>query len=102
MTLHIPIRLLLFVVYTAALLGGSAAISYGIIQTVEGPQGEQGPQGERGESADWGLCHQALFDHTFALTKAVEQGVGPELRAELEDILTVYAEHCDDPEFNLQ
>ncbi len=49
MTLHIPIRLLLFVVYTAALLGGSAAISYGIIQTVEGPQGE------RGESADWGL-----------------------------------------------
>src|SRR3972149_6503398 len=83
MTIRIPLRAVLFIVYTAALLGGAAGVAFAVTQTTEGPRGEQGPQGPRGEQGPQGPqgitqddreCHIALVELSAAVLQRVAEG----------------------------
>ena len=108
MTLHIPLRLVLFVLYTVALLGGSAGIAVGITQTVEGPRGEQGEPGPRGLAGPAGVagqddstaCHIAIRDYSEILAETITialQGVASlptSLQEKLDNVNADFARNC--------
>ena len=100
MTIHIPVKLLLFVLYTCAVLGGAFGISYAVFEwrhddplavivqpvatTTSGVS-----------SIDASLCHDALADLTLALGELLSSNaLGPALKASVSDIELAIDQHC--------
>ena len=111
MTIRIPLRVVLFILYTAALLGGAAGVAFAVTQTAEGPRGEQGepgPQGPTGpagpqgasETGDSRACHNALVTMITATLEAMTlgaQGVGslpPSLARDIEEAEASFNSYC--------
>ena len=80
MTIRIPLRAVLFILYTAALLGGAAGVAFAVTQTTEGPRGEQGRQGPQGLQGPQGItqddreCHLALAELSAVELLAASEG----------------------------
>jgi len=73
MTIRIPLRAVLFILYTAALLGGAAGVAFAVTQTTEGPRGEQGPPGPRGLQGPQGITQDDLRAFVWLKPKIVCQ-----------------------------
>ena len=100
MTIRIPLRAVLFIVYTAALLGGAAGVAFAVTQTTEGPRGEQGPPGPRGLQGPQGItqddreCHIALVELTTLVMQAVAEGGSSALARESTTVLERINRSC--------
>ena len=102
MTIRVPLRVVLFILYTAALLGGAAGVAFAVTQTAEGPRGEQGEPGPRGPSgpvgssgADSTQCHGALTGFImFVNDKFAGNIAGAVLEREAKDVLTRISTDC--------
>lgn len=117
MTIRIPLRVLLFVLYTGAILGGAFGISYAVFEwrdddadsdgalTLESLDKRIDALGDRidsvrtaagaATSVDSSSCHNALKSMIFAVTEALAtQSLGPALEKDIREADTAFNQHC--------
>lgn len=100
MTIRIPLRAVLFILYTAALLGGAAGVAFAVTQTAEGPRGQQGPPGPQGFQGPQGIkqddteCHAALAELSFVAMQLAAEGGSTALGRQGTDALERIGRSC--------
>lgn len=119
MTIHIPVKFLLFVLYTAAVLGGAFGISYAVFEWRHDDEAAASDSGLTFESLDGRIdtldsrvdgvkravdatssiensqCHDALKSMLFAgLEALITENYGPALQQDVKEADTAYNLHC--------